>query len=415
MTHFGIICPATSGHLNPMTALGWELQQRGHQVTLFGIPDAQPAARLAELGFRAIGEARFSPSAMAKIFDQQGQLSGIKAVQYTVSWLKGITETFLQEAPAAIKDAGVEALLIDQVSPEGGTIANALDLPFISIANALMSYRDIMIPPGKTPWNYSPALWARLRNRLGYKLLDQLVQPVINVIADYRREWRLPPHRSRNDLYSPIALISQQAAAFEFPRQALPPHLHFVGSLSNPKIRRSVEFPFDQLTGQPLIYASLGTLQNRLQSVFQTIAQACEGLDAQLVISLGSGITAESLPEFPGSPIVVNDAPQLELLKQANLVITHAGLNTTLESLSRGVPMVAIPISLDQPGVAARIAWTGTGQVMPLSRLRVPPLRDTIAQVLTQTSYKTNAVKLQQAIHDAGGVSRAIEIIESCI
>jgi zeaxanthin glucosyltransferase len=164
-----------------------------------------------------------------------------------------------------------------------------------------------------------------------------------------------------------------------------------------------------------LIYASLGTLQNRLQSVFQTIAQACEGLDAQLVISLGSGITAESLPEFPGSPIVVNDAPQLELLKQANLVITHAGLNTTLESLSRGVPMVAIPISLDQPGVAARIAWTGTGQVMPLSRLRVPPLRDTIAQVLTQTSYKTNAVKLQQAIHDAGGVSRAIEIIESCI
>jgi zeaxanthin glucosyltransferase len=185
--------------------------------------------------------------------------------------------------------------------------------------------------------------------------------------------------------------------------------------MSNPKIRRSIDFPFEQLTGKPLIYASLGTLQNRLQSVFQTIAQACEGLDAQLVISLGCGMNEASIPKFPGSPIVVKYAPQLELLKKASLVITHAGLNTTLESLSQGVPMVAIPISLDQPGVAARIAWTGTGQVVPLSRLSVPKLREAIAQVLAQASYKTNAVKLQQALHEAGGVSRAVDIIEEVI
>lgn len=109
------------------------------------------------------------------------------------------------------------------------------------------------------------------------------------------------------------------------------------------------------MTGQPLIYASLGTLQNRLQYVFQYIAQACVGLDAQLIISLGGGISPESIPELPGSPLVVGYAPQLELLQKASLVITHAGLNTTIESLSHGVPMVAIPISLDQPGVAARI------------------------------------------------------------
>lgn len=35
MTHFGIICPAAIGHLNPMCALGRELQRRGHRVTLF--------------------------------------------------------------------------------------------------------------------------------------------------------------------------------------------------------------------------------------------------------------------------------------------------------------------------------------------------------------------------------------------
>ncbi|WP_277881902.1 hypothetical protein [Coleofasciculus sp. FACHB-542] len=38
MTHFGIICPTASGHLNPMTTLGYELVSRGHRVTLFGKP-----------------------------------------------------------------------------------------------------------------------------------------------------------------------------------------------------------------------------------------------------------------------------------------------------------------------------------------------------------------------------------------
>jgi UDP:flavonoid glycosyltransferase YjiC (YdhE family) len=69
----------------------------------------------------------------------------------------------------------------------------------------------------------------------------------------------------------------------------------------------------------------------------------------------------------------------------------------------------------DQPGVAARIAWTGTGEVIPLSRLNVPKLRNAIGRVLTQASYKQNALRLQQAIHRAGGVCRAADIIEQAI
>lgn len=415
MTHFGILCPTTTGHLNPMTTLGWELQQRGHQVTLFGLLDAESTARPAGLGFRAIGESNFPLGAMTQIFEQQGKLSGLNAVQHTVTWIGDIVAAFLREAPAAIKEAGVEALLVDQISPEGGTIANALDIPFVSVASALMSYRDFSIPPAFTPWSYTPAAWARLRNLLGYTLLERIVQPVIKLITDYRHEQQLPAYTHPDDLYSRLALISQQAAAFEFPRRNLPEYIHFTGPLSNSRSRASVDFPFDELTGQPLIYASLGTLQNRLQSVFQDIAQACDGLDAQLVISLGNGINAESIPSLPGSPIVVQYAPQLELLKKASLVITHAGLNTALESLSQGVPMVAIPISLDQPGVAARIAWTGAGKVVSLSRLSALALRKTISQVLTHESYKTNAVRLQQAIHDAGGLSRAVDIVEQVI
>ncbi|MFZ0710133.1 MAG: glycosyltransferase, partial [Terrimicrobiaceae bacterium] len=66
---------------------------------------------------------------------------------------------------------------------------------------------------------------------------------------------------------------------------------------------------------------------------------------------------------FAGSPIVVPFAPQLELLRRAALTITHAGLNTALESLNQGVPMVAIPIPNDQPEVASRLEWLGGAKV----------------------------------------------------
>jgi MGT family glycosyltransferase len=159
----------------------------------------------------------------------------------------------------------------------------------------------------------------------------------------------------------------------------------------------------------------MGTLQNRLLWVFENIAQACDRLDVQLVISLGGGSHPESLSKLPGNPIVVGYAPQLELLSKASLTITHAGLNTTLESLSNGVPMVAIPITNDQPGVAARITWTGSGEAVPLAKSTPKRLREALERVLKEDSYKKNALRLQEAIARSGGVKKAADIIEEVV
>jgi UDP:flavonoid glycosyltransferase YjiC (YdhE family) len=75
------------------------------------------------------------------------------------------------------------------------------------------------------------------------------------------------------------------------------------------------------------------------------------------------------LRPLPANTLVVRTAPQIELLKHAVLCITHAGLNAALEALAQGVPMVAIPIGHDQPGVAARIAHHGVGEFMEVDDL----------------------------------------------
>jgi len=415
MTHFGILCPASTGHLNTMIPLGSELLRRGHRVTVFNLLDAKTTTLASGLEFQPLAENEFPAGSMTEGLGKLGKLSGLTAFRYTIKAFTEISAALLREAPIAIQKAGVEALLVDQVSFEGGTIAEFLNLPFVTVCSALMVNRDPNIPPFGTPWQYNPTLPNRLRNQLSYQLLNLAVKPIREVIAEYRHQWKLPLYSHPNDGYSKLAQLSQQPAEFEFPRQNLPPHFHFTGPYHNPATRKPVPFPFEQLTCQPLIYASMGTVQNRLLDVFQTIASACEGLDAQLVISLGGGATPESFPQLPGNPIVVGYAPQLELLQKATLTITHAGMNTTLESLSNGVPMVAIPVANDQPGVAARIAYTGVGELVSLKELSVSKVRSAIVKVLTQESYKQRAIALQEAIGRSGGVKRAADIIEQAV
>ncbi|WP_321162562.1 glycosyltransferase [Nostoc sp. KVJ3] len=219
----------------------------------------------------------------------------------------------------------------------------------------------------------------------------------------------------QKDSFSRLAQLSQLPVEFEFPRKDLPKCFHFTGPYQDISGREHIPFPYEKLTEQPLIYASLGTLQNRQHYIFRYIAEACADLDVQLVISLGGSNCSELLQEMPGSLLVVNYAPQLELLKKATITITHAGLNTVLESLSNSVPMLAIPIANDQLGIAARLVWTGVGEVVQLSQLSIPRLRSTIQKLMTEDVYKKNASKLQIAINRAGGVIRAADIVEQAV
>ncbi len=415
MTHFGILCPPATGHLNPIIALGYELQNRGHCITLVGFPDAEFKAVTAGLNFKAIGEFEYPVGTVAQAMAELGQLEGLAALQYTINRYNQGASVVLRDAPKTIKEAKIEALLIDQSMFEGGTIAEFLNIPFITICNALMLNPEPAVPPALTPWEYDTSWWAYLRNQIGYALLTFVGQPIGETIAHYRRQWNLPAYSSSNDPFSKLAQISQQPAEFEFPRNSLPKHFHFAGPFVDALSREFTAFCFDKLTEKPLIYVSLGTVQNRMTWIFYKIAEACVGMNAQLVISLGGAAEPESLAQLPGNPLVVKYAPQLELLKRTTLTITHAGLNTTLESLSNGVPMIAIPIANDQLGVAARIAWTGTGEVIHLDQLSVFKLRTAITKVLTKTSYKEKALQLQQAIRRAGGVNRAADIVEQAL
>jgi MGT family glycosyltransferase len=177
-----------------------------------------------------------------------------------------------------------------------------------------------------------------------------------------------------------------------------------------------MSFPWSKLDpSRPLIFVSMGTLQNGIQRIFRVVAEACAEFPVQTVISLGGGLSPDIFRDLPGDPIVVRYAPQLALLSRAALTIFHGGLNTALESLAHGVPMIAIPVTFDQPGVGARVVSTGTGRMVPIHELTAKRIRREIREIFTDPQYRTNAKLLQKQVSAINGVKRAADIIENAI
>lgn len=412
--HFGIITPPVAGHLHPFGALGRELIARGHRVTCFQVRDLEAQILAQGIEFAVVGESDHPPGSLPQSLARLSELEGMRALRFTIRAVARSSEMMLRDGPTAIRSAGIDALLVDQMEPAGGAIAEHLGLPFITVANALPINRDPCLPPPFTDWRYRDTGWARWRNRIGYAMSEWTLRPVARVVARYRREWGLSRLASAEESFSKRAQISQLPREFDFPRCGPQKNFHYVGPLRRPQ-PDVIPFPWDRLDGRPLVYASLGTLQNRREPVFRCIAEACRELDVQLVLSHGGGLTEQQTASLPGNPVVVGYAPQWEILARAQLTITHAGLNTVLDSLAHGVPMVTIPITYEQPAIARRVEYCGAGRSLALGRLDAGGLRALAREVLEESGYRKSAQRMAAAIQEAGGVRKAADLVEDVV
>jgi MGT family glycosyltransferase len=360
--------------------------------------------RHAGLEFFPVGKAR-SP--------QEGRpdrAGSIAALRYNLKRIAGDMEMSLRETPEALTETGVQALIIDEIALAGPTLAQMLDLPYFLVSTSVPHNFGWSVP-GSLPTSF----WSRLQNALLQLSVQEMRGPVRWKLDEYRRKVGLGPGREIRKVFPELAHIAQLPQALDFPRSALPDNFYYTGPFVDGSARRSVDFPWNRIDGRPLIYASLGTAKKSQPDIFHLIARACAGLRLQLVISLGGRGDPDIYDDLPGHPLVVRDAPQLELLKVAEIVITHGGLNTALEALMEAKPMIAIPMAYDQPAVAARLAWAGVAEVLPVRRLSAQALRLVLTKLLNDTSYRDAAVKLQTNIRSASGLERAADLIEGAL
>jgi zeaxanthin glucosyltransferase len=287
-------------------------------------------------------------------------------------------------------------------------------VPYVQIWNALHYDSTGSTPLALYSWPHETSPEALARNVEGLQIFRQMRERVLPIAQAYAErnglkiDWSNP-----GATVSKLAVITQTPKEFDFPIPHLPPQFHYAGPFHDNHGRDPVPFPWEQLTAKPLIYASMGTLVNGLNNVYGTILEAVgEFPEMQVVLSVGKNVDPSDLGPIAANTIVVRSAPQIELLKRAALCITHAGLNTTLEALAEGVPIVAIPIGYDQPGVAARIAYHGLGEFVEIGNLTARHLSELIVKVTANPSYRDKARWFQKIIAATQGLDIAADIIE---
>jgi len=407
-----------SGHLNPMTALARRLQSRGHEIVVIGVPDAEPFARAAGLGFVPYGEKEFPRGSTAKSWGEVAKLQGLDVVRYsTQDQLPELIRLGLEYLPTKLRETGAEAVVFDTICFFHELAAMSLGMPYVHIWNVLhVDFSGLTpmcffgLPHDTTPEGLD-------RNAEALREAGALFAPMIAAAMPYAEKMGLEiDWNNPGSTASPLAVITQTPKEFDFPGAPWPPQFHYAGPFHDDEGREPVAFPWERLTGAPLIYGSLGTLVNGLPHVYRAILEAVGQLaETQLVLSVGTNIELEELGPIPSNVIVVRSAPQIELLKRATLTITHAGLNTALESLGQGVPMVAIPIGYDQPGVAARIAHHGVGEFVEVDDLTAAGLRELIRRVSENPSYRERARYFKEVIAKTRGLDVAADLIERAL
>jgi zeaxanthin glucosyltransferase len=410
MSHIGLVAPAYIGHVNPMITLGNELQRRGHQVSLISMPDAEEMTVRSNIPFIAIGADKFPVGTLGTFVDKQGTLTGVPAIRYIIKDLTKIAVAHAAELREVIRDNGIDALVLDQILPMATVVADSLDVPYVTLCSLLPLNEDKSIPPFNMAWPYSQATQARIQYAIGYRVQALVERPLTVLCNAQRVKWGMKP-TTVDGTFSKLAQIAQIPAAIDFPRKNAPDCFHNTSPLVDFESSDPIAFPWERLDGRPLIYATMGTLQNGIKGIFHTIAAACDGLDAQVVIALGR--KGAPIPtNLPGDPIVVDYAPQVDLLKRASLLVCHGGLNTVLHGLSVGIPMVLMPAATDQPGVGARVKHLGAAETIPVRRANPRKLRAAIETVQSNPSYRANARKIQDSLKELAGVSHTADIVE---
>ncbi|WP_271810377.1 macrolide family glycosyltransferase [Clostridium beijerinckii] len=175
--------------------------------------------------------------------------------------------------------------------------------------------------------------------------------------------------------------------------------------------KESIDFDLSNNEDKKVIYISLGTIFNNSIEFYECCFKAFCNMNVKVIMSVGRKIDISIFKNIPSNFIVRNYVPQLEVLKYADVFITHGGMNSTNEGLYFNIPLILIPQSVDQPFVANRVAELGAGIVIEKDRITPEALNKCVAEILSDDNFKLNSEKIGESLREAGGYKVGVDEI----
>jgi len=172
----------------------------------------------------------------------------------------------------------------------------------------------------------------------------------------------------------------------------------------------STELPAHVAEGEgALVYLSLGSLGSADVDLMKRLVEVLSRAPHRFVVSKGPQASEFELADNMWGEEYL---PQPALLPLADVVITHAGNNTTTECFHFGKPMIALPLFWDQYDNAQRVAETGYGIRLPTYEFEDGELLGAIDRLLADDILRTRMASIAERQHSTPGTVTAASLIE---
>lgn len=371
------------GHFYPLVPLAEAARRGGHTVAF--ATSASFASAVEDAGFSSFAAGLdWTESEVERAFPEIASLTTVSGPQEVAWWLN---EVWGAAAPRAMTPDLVSIvsswepdLLVHEQWELGGALAGELTgLPYA------MHSQGLLMPP---------SLWQKVAG---------------SALVELRRGLGLGPDRS-------LRWMHRHCYLDDVPPSLQVPHdLELVQryrSAARHTAQQQLPAWVDELPARPTVYASLGTVFNAMPHVFESVLDALAEEPVNLVLVVGPSQDPASFGSRPEGVHVERFLPQTAMLAHCDVVITHAGYNTVAEALREGLPMLAIPLRVDQPINAERCMAEGLALVLLPEEAHPAAIRACLRELLENPRYRANAKRIQAEMEAMPPIEVAVERLE---
>lgn len=389
MSKIVFFCIPAHGHTNPTLGVVRELVARGHQVWYYS--------------YRAFREKIESAGAVfvpCDDYDMEQKLSAKEATRigkdlaFSTKILVDTTLALDPKVCADMEQLKPDCIVADSMALWGKAVALKLGIPFVSSTTTFAFNRHSSKVIRQSIGQLINTILSIPKTAKQVKRLQQKGYPVKNVLDIIGNDENTHTVVYTSPQFQPCSDTFSDKYAF-------------VGPSIRPAIDRI------EKVREKLVYISMGTVNNDMLPFYKQCLRALADTQYQVILSVGSLVDAEAFGALPENISVFPHVDQIAVLQQADVFVSHCGMNSVSESLYFGVPLVMLPQTAEQSGVAHRVSQLGAGLL--LNKPDAPSLLDAISRVFTQPTYRKSAAELSESFRRCPGAKGAADkILQVC-
>jgi UDP:flavonoid glycosyltransferase YjiC (YdhE family) len=163
---------------------------------------------------------------------------------------------------------------------------------------------------------------------------------------------------------------------------------------------------------RPLVYATLGTVFNKMRRLRTAMLDSFGDLDADVLMTVGRDVDPAAIGRVPSNVRVEPFVAQSLVLSRASLVVSHAGMGTMLGAIYHGVPMVVIGTGGDHAVNIRSALEVGIAVALDSTEAQAPLLLSTVQRALDDPALRANARALRAECDAMDPISEAVVVLE---